>query len=401
MLTDEQLFQLTTKIKSIGLSLGFSEVGICDLDVKAEIPRLKSWLTKNYHGDMQWMKDRFELRSDPTLLFEQGLRAIVVRLDYLPPNAQFATVLGDSKLGYVSRYALGRDYHKLMRKRLQKFGEKIQADLDTLNASHNLAFRAFVDSAPVLERPLAAKAGLGWVGKHSLLINQQAGSWFFIGELLINLPLAIDNTNQTDNQNNKNKPAECGNCVACKTICPTQAIVDDYVVDARRCISYLTIEYAGVIAEELRPLMGNRIYGCDDCQLICPFNRIAPITKEVDFHPKAELHTPELLTLFNWDETTFLSKTEGSPIRRIGYQRWLRNIAIALGNSHFTVTTEADEARQNIIHALSAKKGISEVIDVHIDWAIDQLSHGHDVNPSLKKQERLVRSIKKGLPRDC
>nr|VUD23500.1 Fe-S protein [Salmonella sp. NCTC 7297] len=255
------------------------------------------------------------MRARPHELLPGTLRVISVRMNYLPANAAFASTLKNPMLGYVSRYALGRDYHKLLRSRLKKLGEQIQQHCGSLN------FRPFVDSAPILERPLAEKAGLGWTGKHSLILNRDAGSFFFLGELLIDLPLPID------------QPVEegCGKCVACMTICPTGAIVEPYTVDARRCISYLTIELEGAIPETFRPLIGNRIYGCDDCQLICPWNRYSQLTDEEDFSPRKALHAPALIDLFSWSETQFLKVTEGSAIRRIGHLRWLRNVAVALG----------------------------------------------------------------------
>jgi len=266
-----------------------------------------------------------------------------------------------------------------LRNRLKKLGEMIQEKCGELN------FRPFVDSAPLLERPLAAKAGLGWTGKHSLILNREAGSWFFLGELLIDLPLPIDAPQEE----------QCGRCVACMTICPTNAIVEPYVVDARRCISYLTIELEGAIPEALRPLMGNRIYGCDDCQLICPWNRYGQLSDETDFSPRAALHAPELITLFQWDEKTFLRVTEGSAIRRIGHLRWLRNIAVALGNAPW---------RAEIAGVLEKRLGENPLLDEHIEWALLQQQEKRqalaiDVQPA--QQKRLVRAIEKGLPRDA
>lgn len=328
---------------------------------------------------MAWMARYGMLRARPHELQPGTLRVISVRMNYLPPNAAFAKTLNNPQLGYISRYALGRDYHKVLRQRLKKLGEKIQAHC------HELSFRPFVDSAPIMERPLAAKAGIGWTGKHSLIINQEAGSWFFLGELLVDIPLPID------------KPLEenCGRCVACMTICPTNAIVEPYVVDARRCISYLTIELDGAIPEELRSLMGNRIYGCDDCQMVCPWNRFAPLTDEADFHPRDDLYQPSLLVLYRWDEQTFLNKTEGSPIRRIGHFRWLRNITVALGNAPY---------QAEIIDALIQRKGINAILDEHIDWAIAQQlirKEQGSIYVSQPKQQRLIRSVEKGLSRDA
>ncbi|MBN3116111.1 tRNA epoxyqueuosine(34) reductase QueG [Pectobacterium brasiliense] len=373
------LNELAQHIKQWGQELGFQQVGICDTDLSAEEPRLQDWLDKQYHGEMDWMARHGILRARPHELLPGTLRVISVRMNYLPAKAAFASTLKNPELGYVSRYALGRDYHKLLRQRLKKLGDQIQEYCGELN------FRPFVDSAPIMERPLAAKAGLGWVGKHSLILNREAGSWFFLGELLIDLPLPVDRPQEE----------QCGRCVACMTTCPTGAIVAPYTVDARRCISYLTIELEGPIPEEFRPLMGNRIYGCDDCQLICPWNRFSQLTDEADFSPRAALHTPELLALFGWNEEKFLRITEGSPIRRIGHLRWLRNIAVALGNAPY---------QDSIVLALQAHLGESELLDEHIHWAVHQqlerrASLGIDVQSTQKK--RLIRAVEKGLPRDA
>ena len=373
------LHQLAQQIKQWGKDLGFQQVGITDTDLSAEEPRLQAWLDKQYHGEMEWMARHGMMRARPHELLPGTLRVISVRMNYLPAKAAFASTLKNPQLGYVSRYALGRDYHKVLRNRLKKLGEMIQEKCGELN------FRPFVDSAPLLERPLAAKAGLGWTGKHSLILNREAGSWFFLGELLIDLPLPIDAPQEE----------QCGRCVACMTICPTNAIVEPYVVDARRCISYLTIELEGAIPEALRPLMGNRIYGCDDCQLICPWNRYGQLSDETDFSPRAALHAPELMTLFQWDEKTFLRVTEGSAIRRIGHLRWLRNIAVALGNAPW---------RADIAGVLEKRLGENPLLDEHIEWALLQQQEKRqalaiDVQPA--QQKRLVRAIEKGLPRDA
>ncbi|MFC0179727.1 tRNA epoxyqueuosine(34) reductase QueG [Thorsellia kenyensis] len=386
-LSTEKITLIKATIRELSLELGFSQVGFCDLDVKNEHKRLKQWLDNHYHGSMEWMHNHLELRENPNLLLEGALSAIVVRLDYLPADAKFAQVLSQPELGYISRYALGRDYHKVMRKKLAQLVEKLKEILPLWFKKLSLSYRPFVDSAPILERPLAAKAGLGWVGKHSLLINKEAGSWFFIGEILINMPLYLQESPATIE-------SLCGTCQACRTICPTQAIVDDYIVDARRCISYLTIENKGAIPLEFRPLMGNRIYGCDDCQLICPHNRLAPLGQLEALIANKKLKAPTLLSLFSWDEMTFLKETEGSPIRRIGYAAWLRNIATALGNIPF------DENQSPLfINALNEKKGLSELVDEHIDWAISR--HRGQAILVTQQQKRLVRSIKKGLPRDA
>jgi epoxyqueuosine reductase len=365
------LQKLAHDIKLWGQELGFDQVGITDCDLTSEELQLENWLAQNYHGNMEYMARYGLMRARPTEL-QPGTRSVVsVRMNYLPPLAKIAHVLNNPTHGYISRYALGRDYHKVLRQRLKQLGERIQ------QATGSLQFRPFVDSAPIMERPLADKAGLGWTGKHTLLINQQAGSFFFLGELLIDLALPIDEPTQ---------PA-CGNCSACLQICPTGAIVAPYQLDARRCISYLTIELDGSIPEEFRSRIGNRIYGCDDCQLICPWNRYAITSAEKDFSPRHELHTPKLLTLWEWDEKTFLKTTEGSPIRRIGFEKWQRNIAVALGNGPALVA---------VIQALQTKRiETTELVQEHIDWALQQLKSKQITEN--KKHARLIRCIYKGL----
>ncbi|MGV3345927.1 tRNA epoxyqueuosine(34) reductase QueG [Enterobacteriaceae bacterium LUAb1] len=373
------LISLTENIKQWGLELGFQQVGICDTDLSPEEPRLQAWLDKQYHGEMAWMARHGMMRTRPHELLPGTLRVISVRMNYLPAKAAFASTLKNPRLGYISRYALGRDYHKVLRHRLKQLGERIREHCEKLH------YRPFVDSAPLLERPLAVKAGLGWAGKHSLIINREAGSWFFLGELLIDLPLPIDLP----------QAEQCGRCVACLTICPTGAIVEPYTVDARRCISYLTIELAGAIPEALRPLMGNRIYGCDDCQLICPWNRYSQLTSEADFSPRKALHGPELIDLFLWDEARFLRLTEGSAIRRIGHIRWLRNVAVALGNAPWDET---------ILQVLHTRLGENALLDEHIQWAIVQQQskrHQYVIEVQQPQQKRLVRAIEKALVRDA
>ncbi|GGW83576.1 tRNA epoxyqueuosine(34) reductase QueG [Alteromonas halophila] len=372
------LGQLANNIKAWGKALGFQQVGISDIDLSQHEAHLSDWLANNYHGDMHYMQRHGMTRARPAELVPGTLRVISVRMDYLPPDASFARHLNDRRIGYVSRYALGRDYHKVLRKRLKQLGEKIS------DALSDTAYRPFVDSAPVLEHAIAEKAGLGWTGKHSLTLSRDAGSWFFLGELFINLPLPVD------------APVEegCGSCTACMTICPTQAIVAPYTVDARKCISYLTIEYDGVIPEQYRRAMGNRIYGCDDCQLICPWNRYASVTDETDFHPRQALHGQSLLQLFSWDEATFLRNTEGSPIRRIGYQKWSRNLAIALGNAPFD---------RDIVDALMQRlSDAGEMVAEHIRWALNeqQQKQARHIDAD-RKTARLTRAVEKGLPRDA
>ncbi|BDM65687.1 epoxyqueuosine reductase [Shewanella sp. NFH-SH190041] len=395
------LAQLARHIKCWGKELGFAQVGICDTDLSAEEAGLKNWLEQGYHGEMGYMASHGMMRARPTELHPGCCRVICARMDYLPPDAGFATNLNDPMRGYISRYAGGRDYHKLIRKRMRQLGDRIN-DYLTAQGYSAADCRPFVDSAPIMERPLATKAGLGWTGKHTLLLNAEAGSWFFLAELVINLPLPVDIPLEQD----------CGSCVACIKTCPTGAIVAPYVIDSRRCISYLTIELDGAIPEPLRPLLGNRIYGCDDCQLICPVNAAAPLTQETDFHIRHPLQQPELLTLFRWSESEFLRYTEGSAIRRIGHQRWLRNIAVALGNAPTSM---------QIISALKQRlddADISALVQEHIHWALvqqQQKSDEQQIAPQTapqnahstteyklqRKQQRLVRSIEKGLPRDA
>lgn len=290
--------QLAQQIKVWGKELGFQKVGICDVDLSEHEAALQKWLDAGYHGSMDWMARHGMMRARPHELLPGTVRVISVRMDYLPPEAQFASNLANKSHAYISRYALGRDYHKLVRKQLNKLGKLIEQEVG------QYGYRPFVDSAPILERPLAQKAGLGWTGKHSLILDQDCGSWFFLGELLIDLPLPVDEPSVD----------QCGKCKACITSCPTQAIVEDKVIDARRCISYLTIEFDGVIPEEFRKPMGNRIYGCDDCQLVCPWNRYADITEQDDFHRRDSFKNPDLVDMFNWDEATFLKKIWKAPL---------------------------------------------------------------------------------------
>ena len=369
------LGRLTDDIKAWGRALGFQQVGISDIDLHQHEAALQQWLDNGYHGEMNFMAAHGMKRARPDELLPGTVRVISVRMDYLPPDASFARNLKNDQHAYISRYALGRDYHKVLRKRLKQLGQKIESALaDT-------QYRPFVDSAPVLEHAIAEKAGLGWTGKHSLTINREAGSWFFLGELFINLPLPVD------------EPVEegCGSCTACLTMCPTGAIVAPYQVDARKCISYLTIEYDGIIPESLRPLMGNRIYGCDDCQLVCPWNRYASVTTEEDFMPRKQLHGQSLLTLFSWTEPQFLANTEGSPIRRIGFEKWQRNLAVAIGNAGFS---------QALVDALElALPTASALVRPHIEWAL--LQHQPKARGGSRQIARLARIVEKGLPRDA
>ena len=296
------------------------------------------------------MSSHGEKRYRPEKLIPGTVRVISLRMNYLPADTKILAVLKNRLLGYISRYALGRDYHKLIRKRLALLAEKITSHIGPFG------YRAFTDSAPVLEKPLAEKAGLGWIGKHTNLIHREAGSWFFIGEIYTDLPLPLDSPVKN----------HCGTCQACIDICPTKAIVAPYKLDARRCISYLTIEYRGSIPLEFRPLIGNRIYGCDDCQLVCPWNRFAKFTDEKDFHPRHALSSQTLIDLANWSEDTFLKKTEGSAIRRIGFECWQRNIAVALGNAPLNDT---------VIQTLKKlSQSSSALVKEHAEWALNQIS---------------------------
>lgn len=298
---------------------------------------------------MNWMADQAALRTQPDTLQPGTIRVICVRMDYLPESMTEAWAqLNNADGGYISRYALGRDYHKLIRKRLQTLADRIRQEISWMN------YRVFCDSAPVLEKPLASQAGLGWIGKHTNLIHRKAGSFFFLGEIYTDLPLPIDQP----------VTPHCGSCTACMEICPTQAIIAPYQLDARRCIAYLTIEWRGIIPVEFRRAMGNRIYGCDDCQLVCPWNRYAQISRELDFKPRHGLDTASLLDIWEWSETRFLKDMEGSPIRRIGYNAWLRNIAIALGNA---------PASPLIISALQSRLTQAEpILREHILWSLDE-----------------------------
>lgn len=344
------LLQLAGQIKAWGVELGFQQIGISDTDLSSAEAHLQTWLEQGRHGEMQYMAAHGLKRSRPALLQEGTLSIVSARMDYLPaPYAGSWQLLDDPAAAFVSRYALGRDYHKVLRNRLQKLADKLVAEIG------GFGYRVFVDSAPVLEKAIAEKAGLGWIGKHSNVINRKAGSWFFLGEIYTDLPLPADSKASN----------HCGQCRACLDICPTQAITAPYQVDARRCISYLTIELHGSIPLELRPLLGNRIYGCDDCQLICPWNRFARLSNEADFKPRYSLDNATLLTLFQWNEAEFLKNTEGSAIRRIGHQRWLRNIAVALGNGR---------AEQAVLDALTEKtRHDAELVREHAQWAIKRL----------------------------
>ena len=345
------LIALAQSIKDWGRELGFQQVGIADVQLGEHEAHLQRWLDAGYQGEMDYMAAHGSKRSHPDELVPGTLRVVSLRMDYLPGDTQMAQRLGQPEKAYVSRYALGRDYHKLIRKRLQQLAERIQQQIGPFG------YRAFVDSAPVLEKAIAEQAGLGWIGKNTLVLNRKAGSYFFLGELFVDLPLPVDPPHASEH---------CGRCTACMDICPTAAFVGPYVLDARRCISYLTIELKGSIPEELRAPIGNRVFGCDDCQIVCPWNRFARPTGEADFKPRHGLDNAGLAQLFMWDEDKFLSSTEGSPLRRTGYENWLRNLAVGLGNAPSSIP---------VLEALKARaEHPSELVREHVAWALKQ--HG-------------------------
>ena len=341
---------LIKQLQQWASELGFQQLGISAIDLSQAEARLLAWLDKGYHGDMAWMATHGTKRSRPADLVPHTLSILSLRMDYWPANSADAVmILNHPERAYISRYALGRDYHKLMRQRLEQLAQKLKA------AVGELGYRVFTDSAPVLEKPIAVKAGLGWMGKHTNVLNRQAGSWFFLGEIYTDL--ALPETGSVK--------AHCGQCQACLEVCPTQAIIAPYQLDARRCIAYLTIEYAGSIPLALRPLIGNRIYGCDDCQLICPWNRFAKASGEADFQVRQQLDQAHLLDLWAWDEATFLTRLQGSAIRRMGYQRWLRNLAVALGNA-----TPNLAIKQALF--IKQQQSHDSLVIEHIEWALKQ-----------------------------
>ncbi|MCY1283853.1 Epoxyqueuosine reductase [compost metagenome] len=343
------LAALAQSIKDWGRELGFQQVGIAGLDLATHEAHLQRWLAAGYQGEMDYMAAHGTKRSRPQELVPGTLRVVSLRMDYLPGDTEMAQRLGEPEKAYVSRYALGRDYHKLVRKRIQQLAERIQ------QAAGPFGYRAFVDSAPVLEKAIAEQAGLGWIGKNTLVLNRQAGSFFFLGELFVDLPLPVDAPHASEH---------CGRCTACLEICPTAAFVAPYVLDARRCISYLTIELKGSIPVELRALIGNRVFGCDDCQIVCPWNRFARPTGQGDFQPRHGLDNAALAELFRWSEEEFLSRTEGSPLRRAGYERWLRNLAVGLGNAPSSIP---------VLEALEARRDDpSPLVREHVAWALER-----------------------------
>ncbi|WP_313317589.1 tRNA epoxyqueuosine(34) reductase QueG [Stenotrophomonas sp.] len=341
--------QLSLRVRQLAREAGFQRCGVSGIDLGEDEAHLADWLGKGLYGTMAWMARHGALRARPQELLPGTLRVISVGLDYgHKDDAEAWANLADGDRAYVARYALGRDYHKLMRNRLQKLAERIGSEIGPFG------YRVFVDSAPVLERALARNAGLGWIGKHTCLIDRDGGSWFFLGEIYVDLPLPIDAP----------ATAHCGTCTRCIDVCPTAAIIAPHRLDARRCISYLTIEHEGAIPLEMRPLMGNRIYGCDDCQLVCPWNKFARRTDEPDFRARNNLDTATLPELFAWEEDEFLRRTEGSPIRRSGHERWLRNIAVALGNAAPSSAALAALQRRS--------EDPSPVVREHVQWALQQ-----------------------------
>ena len=339
---------LAARIKALALEAGFARCGISGIELGADEAHLRDWLAQGLYGSMEWMARHGDKRARPAELIPGTLRVVSVALDYgREPDEAWAN-LADGGRAYVARYALGRDYHKLMRNRLQQLADRIAAEVGPFG------HRVFVDSAPVLERALARNAGLGWIGKHTCLIARDGGSWFFLGEIYVDLPLPVDPP----------ASAHCGTCARCIEVCPTQAITAPYRLDARRCISYLTIEHEGAIDEALRPLIGNRIFGCDDCQLVCPWNKFAKRSDEPDFRARNDLDKASLPQLFAWSEEEFLRRTEGSAIRRSGYRRWLRNIAVALGNAPGT---------PEVLAALESRRDCEDpLVREHVQWALAQ-----------------------------
>ena len=329
--------------------LGFQQIGFSNIKLSQAEKNLQKWLDMDFHGEMHYMEKHGKKRSRPEILVPKTLSIISVRLDYLSVKKEInKNLLDHPKKAYISRYALGRDYHKVLRKRLKILGTKIS------EAVTSLGYRVFVDSAPVLEKPIAEKAGLGWIGKHTNLINKESGSFFFLGEIYTDLSLPFKKANSN----------HCGSCTTCIDICPTKAIVAPYVLDARKCISYLTIELKGSIPEKYRKLIGNRIYGCDDCQIFCPWNKFAKKSAIKDFSPRHQLDSLELIEAFLWDKDTWQKKTEGTAIRRISHEQWLRNVAVALGN--------AKKSNRLMIALESRRDSDSIIVKEHVEWAIQQ-----------------------------
>jgi epoxyqueuosine reductase len=351
------LAMLAAEIKRWGGELGFQRIGVADCDLSEAEPRLLEWLARGCHGDMDYMARHGAKRARPAELLPGTIRVISARMNYLPDAAHAAEILDSPDRAFISRYALGRDYHKVMRSRLQALSARIGL------AVGEFSYRVFTDSAPVMEIPLAEKAGLGWRGKHTLLMDRDAGSYFFIGEIYTDLPLPVDAPVAN----------HCGTCKKCLDVCPTNAFTGPYELDARRCISYQTIENKGAIPEELRPLIGNRVYGCDDCQLACPWNRFAQTTTERDFSQiRNGLDAPTLVELFSWSESEFHERLAGSAIHRIGHERWLRNLAVGMGNALRRLPANS-EASAAIAAALERRRyDLSSLVREHVAWALQQ-----------------------------
>lgn len=354
---------LADNVRAWGRALGFDDVRIADLEFGEHLPRMQRWLDAGYHGEMAYLVAHAAIKRDPTHLLAGARRAIVVRLRYSPADANALSVLADPTRAYIARYALGADYHKLMRRRLARLARQINS------AAGPAGFRACVDSAPVLEKALAERAGIGWFGKHTLILHRDAGSLFCLGILLTDLPLPTDTPLipvVSTHESGEEAPARdlCGTCSRCIDVCPTGAIVAPRVLDARRCISYLTIEHRGVIPEPLRTAIGNRIFGCDDCQLFCPWNRHAQPPPLAQLAPRHGLEGASLLELFGWDEATFLARTEGMALRRVSYAQWTRNLAIALGNA------PADAAIAVALSERLAEPGLEPMVAEHVRWAL-------------------------------
>ncbi len=344
--------ELAAQLETWALDLGFQQVGVTDTDLNDYTPDYRAWLERQFQGGMAYMARNVGKRTDPSKLVPGTVRVISVRMDYL--TASRGDILNDSSRGYISHYALGRDYHKTVRGRLRALAKQIETHAGG-------QYRAFTDSAPILEKPLAAKAGIGWVGKNTLILNESAGSWFFLGEIFTDVPLPVNTELQED---------KCGACKACINVCPTGAIVGPRQLDARRCISYLTIEHKGVIDEELREFIGNRIFGCDDCQLVCPWNRFAQASNESDFAPRHGLDDPTLIKLLAWNEAEFLEHTKGMALRRINYSQWVRNLAVAAGNASYT-----PELIRAVNEKLSESRRIGDTLaSQHLEWAVKKLN---------------------------
>ena len=353
-------------LKREAIDLGFGDIRVSDTDLSVAGPRLKEWLDAGRHGDMNYMRERAHLRLNPQELQPGTVRVLTVRMDYLPDTPEMRQALDwrnkeiarwdEPDQAVVAIYARGRDYHKVLRQRLQSLADVIEKKIGPFG------YRVFVDSGPVMEVELANKSGLGWRGKHTLLLNREAGSMFFLGEILVDVPFPVDEP----------ITSHCGECSACINICPTQAITAPYQLDARRCISYLTIEHQGSIPEELRPLMGNRVYGCDDCQLVCPWNKFAQLSSVPDFLPRHGLEHAGLMDLWSWSEEDFLSKHEGSPIRRIGYEAWRRNLAVGMGNALRSSSLDGESQEKIMIALQQALPSASDMLKEHIEWAMAQ-----------------------------